>query len=602
MTDPLPSNRPGLGSTPFRGGVTFRVWAPNASQVGVERLVAGAPQATPLAPEGGGVWSGDVPGAAVGDRYHYLVQQIGGADEPRLDPRAAHATAADGDSIVYDHNAFRWDSVDYTAPLPGGLVVYEMHVGSFYRSDTSPIGTLDDAATKLPFLRDLGINAIELMPMAEFAGASSWGYNPALPFAVEELYGGPDALKRFVAAAHGAGLAVLLDVVYNNIGPQDNALWAFDGPVPGSPGGIYFYGPPRDHTPWADTRPDYGRSEVAEYLIDNARAWLDEYRMDGLRFDATAYIRNIDGDGDPSRDIPEAWALLQTINDQLTAAHPAKITIAEDNQSNDWITRPITDDHGAAFDSQWEPGFVWPVRSALAADNDGDRDMNAVVQAIVHGYSSRAAARVIYTESHDADANGGTRLPTQIDPTDPASYWSKKRSTLGAALVFTAPGIPMIFQGQEFLESLWFSDDHFLDWSKAETNAGIVELYRDLIRLRRNWFNTTRGLQGEGTHVYHINEADKVIAFRRWDRGGPCDDVLVVANFADRGYSSYTIGAPRAGMWLVRFNSDWPGYDPSFTGQASNDTSTRQAAVDGQPYCLDLGLGPYTAVLLSQAS
>jgi 1,4-alpha-glucan branching enzyme len=594
VTPAPPSQRPGLGSTPYPGGVTFRVWAPNAAAASVVRTAGQTTQTAPLAPEPGGLWSADVDGAAAGDQYHYLL-----GDQRRLDPRAWEATNSVGESVVYDQAAFAWPAGGYTTPGWTELVVYELHVGSFNKVTADHVGTLADAADKLPYLHDLGVNAVELMPLGEFAGDSSWGYNPGLPFATESAYGGPDALKAFVAAAHGEGIAVILDVVYNHLGPSDNDLWAFDGALDGAPGGIYFYGPPRAHTPFGDTRPDYGRVEVRQYLRDNALAWLEHYDLDGLRFDATGYIRNIDGGGDPAQDLPDGWRLLTEINDEVDATQPWKLTIAEDMQDNDWLTRS-TGTGGAGFDGQWDPDFVRRLRDVLAQPDDSSRDMAAVAGLISRRYSGRASARVIYTESHDADANGGTRVPTQIDPADPGSYWARKRSTLGAAIVFTAPGIPMIFQGQEFLESLWFSDDHPLDWTKAQANAGIVGLYRDLIRLRRDWSDTTRGLRGAGIDVHHVNGADKVIAYHRWDAGGPRDDVIVLANFSDRAYDGYAVGVPRAGTWRVRFNGDWPGYDPSFTGQASYDATATDDPADRQLWSTAVGLGPYTAVILSQ--
>ncbi|MGI8804007.1 MAG: alpha-amylase family glycosyl hydrolase [Solirubrobacteraceae bacterium] len=589
-----PSTRPGWGSTPYPGGVTFRVWAPNATAAGVVRTAGTAM----LAQEDGGLWSGDVDGALVGDEYHYAVTGLDG-EVKRLDPRAWRVTNSVGESIVYDQDDFAWPADGYRTPGWTELVIYELHVGSFNRPTGHNVGTLLDAAAKLPYLHDLGVNAVELMPVAEFAGDSSWGYNPGLPFAVESAYGGPEALKQFVAAAHALGIAVVLDVVYNHLGPSDNDLWAFDGSPSGAPGGIYFYGPPRSRTSWGDTRPDYGRAEVRQYLRDNAQAWLDHYRLDGLRFDATAAIRNIDGGGDPSEDIPDGWRLLADINDDVNARESWKLTIAEDMQNNDWLTR-ATAGGGAGFDAQWDPDFVRLLRGVLAAPDDAGRDMGTVAGLIARRYGDRAFARVVFTESHDADANGGTRVPTQIDPAEPASFWSRKRATLGAAIVLTTPGIPMLFQGQEFLEPLWFSDDHPLDWVRAEENAGIVELHRDVIRLRRNWSGNTRGLRGGGVAVHHVNHADKVVAFHRWDVGGLGDDVLVLANFGSRSYHRYTVGAPSGGTWRVRFNSDWPGYDPSFGGQESLDAPARPDGADGQPCSVDVGLGAYSVVILSQ--
>jgi 1,4-alpha-glucan branching enzyme len=173
------------------------------------------------------------------------------------------------------------------------LVIYELHVGTLNVKTEGQTGTFDSAMEKLPYLRDLGINAVELMPVAEFPGDFSWGYNPAHPFAVESGYGGADGLKRFVKAAHQHGIAVIIDVVYNHLGPSDLALWQFDGWSENGKGGIYFYNDHRAQAPWGETHPDYGRGEMRRYLRDNALMWLDEYRTDGLRWDMIIYIKNI---------------------------------------------------------------------------------------------------------------------------------------------------------------------------------------------------------------------------------------------------------------------------------------------------------------------
>ena len=159
----------------------------------------------------------------------------------------------------------------------------------------------------------------------------------------------------------------------------------------------------------------------------------------------------------------------------------------------------------------------------------------------------------------------------------------------------------MIFMGQEFLEDGWFHNDpQELDWSKATTHAGIVHLYRDLIHLRRNWFNNTRGLRGQHTNVVHVNKAGKVIAFHRWDQGGAGDDVVVVLNFANQSYGSYTIGFPRSGRWRVRFNSDSNAYSPDFGNWTSYDTDANGGPYDNMPLSGNIGLGPYSAIILSQ--
>ena len=169
-------------------------------------------------------------------------------------------------------------------------------------------------------------------------------------------------------------------------------------------------------------------------------------------------------------------------------------------------------------------------------------------------------------------ANGRARVPEEIWPGKVDKWFSKKRSTLGAALVFTSPGIPMLFQGQELLEDRWFDDQDPVDWSRRDRFAGIVDLYRDLITLRRNARGTTAGLLGGGVQVHHVDDEAKVVAFHRWDSGGPGDDVVVVANFSQQAHSGYTVGFPRGGRWKVRFNSDWAGYDSSFGSQHGYDT------------------------------
>lgn len=167
-------------------------------------------------------------------------------------------------------------------------------------------------------------------------------------------------------------------------------------------------------------------------------------------------------------------------------------------------------------------------------------------------------------------------------------------------MVFTSPGIPMIFQGQEVLEDGFFADGDPVDWTKLTTYAGIQTMYRDLIRLRRNWFDTTRGLRGQNLNVHHINDTNKVIAFHRWENGGLRDDVIVVANFANTSYTSYNIGFPRSGLWKVRFNSDWNGYSADFGNWSSFDTTAVAGAKDGMSYNANVGLGPYTVIILSQ--
>ena len=591
--------RAGMGALPYEGGTAFRVWAPHATAVFVSGSFNDWAEDThPLIHEGDGYWYGEAHGACPGDEYQFLIQ-AGPEVYHRIDPYAREVTNSVGNAIIADPT-FDWGGSEFAMPPWNELVIYEMHIGTFNDQPGGAPGNLDKAIEKLSYLNQLGINAVQIMPPMEFAGGFSWGYNPVNIFSVERDYGGAQAMKNFVKAAHDMGMAVIFDVVYNHLGPSDLDLWQFDGWSENNKGGIYFYNDFRSKTPWGDTRPDYGRPEVRRFLRDNALMWLKEYRIDGLRWDATAYIRNVFGNNNnPSNDIPDGWGLMQWINDEIAARQPWKIRIAEDLRENRWLTTP-TGDGGAGFNTQWAGGFVHPVREAIITGFDHAREMGAVEDAIYQRFNSDAFQRVIYTESHDEVANGRARVPEEIWPDQPDHYFAKKRSTLGAGLVFTTPGIPMMFQGQEFLEDEWFHDQDPIDWSKRDRFSGIVQMYRDMIQLRRNWYNNTRGLRGQHVHVFHVNNSDKVIAFHRWDQGGPGDSVIVVLNMANTTYDHYTIGFPEPGLWKVRFNGDWKGYDPEFGDHFSYDTFAHSSAKDGLPAVGNIGIGPYTMVILSQ--
>ncbi len=440
-----------------------------------------------------------------------------------------------------------------------------MHVGTYNAESWLP-STFDQCIEKLPYIKSLGVSAVKLMPVNEFPDDRSWGYNPSDPYAIESAFGGPDGLKRFVKAFHENGIAVIIDVVHNHYGPNDmgDGLWQYDGWSQDGLGGIYFYNDWRAATPWGHTRPDYGRPEVRQFLLDNAAMWLEEVGADGLRWDATSYIRTAGGfDGDGSAGIADGWSLMRHMNDELNARFPGRIFIAEDMQHNASITLP-TEHGGAGFQAQWDAAFVHAIRHAVISPSDETRSMAAVNSALAFRYNGSAFDRVVFTESHDEVANGKARVPEEIAPGKADSYFAKKRSTLGAAIVFTAPGIPMIFQGQEFLEDDWFRDDDPIDWSKKERFAGIFRLYKDLIGLRLNRGGYTRGLCGQNAEVFHLNPDQKLIAYHRWDAGGSGDDVVVVAT-SPTAPARPTPSAFRTGALLgACFNSDLRRYAAEF--------------------------------------
>jgi 1,4-alpha-glucan branching enzyme len=585
----------GMGAIVAPDGVGFRVWAPHAETVAVTGdFVEWDAAGILLSGESGGYWYGFVPGAAVGQEYRFVLTNGGNRIE-RVDPYAAQVTNSVGNGVIYDHNAFDWGGDDFTAPTLNELVIYELHTGTFAATADGQVADLDELAARLSHIVALGATAIQLMPVAEFAGDVSWGYNPAHIFAVESAYGGPDALKRLVKAAHAAGLAVIQDVVYNHFGPSDLNLWQFDGWSENGKGGIYFFNDWRSATPWGDTRPDYGRGEVRQFIRDNALGWLENFHLDGLRYDMTPYMRSVDAG---EMNIPEGWSLCHWINTEVRTKYPRKILIAEDLHSNPAVSDPGPD--GAAFHAQWDAQFVHPVREAVIVADDAYRSTNEVAEAISYSYGD-AFARVIYTESHDEVANGKARVPQEIDAGDPTGYYAQKRSTLGAGLVLTSPGIPMLFQGQEFLEGGWFRDTVALDWAQDEGFHGIVRLYRDLIRLRLNRDARTAGLTGGGINVFHNNDAANLLAFHRWRDHGVGDDVVVVANLSAAERGGYRIGFPAAGEWTCVFNSDARVYSDAFGDHLSTDVVAEPTAYDGLPASAELAIAPYTMLVFARA-
>ncbi|MCB2154630.1 alpha amylase C-terminal domain-containing protein [bacterium] len=586
-----------MGAIPYDGGVTFRVWAPNADTVSVAGQFNGwSSSSNLLSPEDGGMWSADVAAAEAGDQYKYVIKTDGDTMW-RTDPRAGAVVNSVGNGIIVDQDSFNW-TADFTMPSWNETIIYEMHVGTFYSPTGGTPSSWYYATQKLDHLADLGINMIEVMPINEFAGDHSWGYNPAHLFAPESAYGSVHDMKNFINEAHKRGIGVMIDVVYNHWGPSDldTAYWCFDGPCYDN-GGIYFYDDWRAVTEWGDTRPNYGRSEVRDFISDNAYFWLNEFNADGLRWDSTSNIRTQNSGG--GGDIGDGWWTMQIANDRIDGTWPEKLIIAEDMLNNEWLTK-TTGAGGAGFDSQWDSSFVHTIRNVIITGSDSNRNMWDVYDMLVHGYNNEPFQRVIYTESHDEVANGKARVPEEIWPGNSDSWFSRKRSTAGAALLFTAPGIPMIFQGQEFLEDGWFHDDDPLDWSKRTTQSGIYALYRDLVHLRRNIDGTTRGLTGEGLNIHHVNDGAKVIAYHRWMNGGEGDDVVVVINFSATSFTEYRVGFPRAGAWHARFNSDDSDYGADFTNLGNTFVETEDIDRDGMGQSAKFTLRPYTAIIFSQ--
>lgn len=577
------STRPGLGSIPYSeggtNGVTFRTWAPNATAVGVKGQFNGW-ATTPMVKEGGTpYWSIDIPGAQVGQEYKYRINN----NMDKRDPRSRRVSNSAGNSIIYDSNAFDWSGQTFNTPWINDLVIYEMHPGTFNAESWVP-SSFDKNIERLDHLKELGISAIELMPVNEFAADKSWGYNPADIFAIESSLGGPDAFKRFVKACHERGIAVLMDVVHNHYGPSDLALWQFDGWSQNGLGGIYFYNESaKAYTWWGDTRPDFGRAEVRQFIRDQIFMFLEEYRVDGFRWDSVFNMIYYNGG---NNSISESRTMLQDINWEISQSFPGKIRLAEDHAF----------DANMNFDGVWDVGFHDHIKWQVTQSSDSGRNVNWLADKITSWPSHQ---RVIFSESHDTvgDLNDKKRLPRDIDSGNPSSIWARKRQLQAASVVLTSPGIPMLFQGQEMNEDWTFSAETSLRWSLTNTHAGIVRAYADMIKLRRNKFGGTQGLKGTGVNVHHQDNVNKVMAMVRWDAGGGSDDVVVVMNLAATKWQSnnYEIQFPSAGTWYVHYNSDSSRYGADF-----EDIGPTQITAAGSPAKAMVNMGMYATLIFSK--
>jgi 1,4-alpha-glucan branching enzyme len=595
------STRAGWGSTPYDDvsgtGVTFRVWAPNATSVYVPGTFnSWSTTATPLVQERtsgalDGVWSADVAGVITGSQYKYYINNNAGLwkHDPRSRWVTAPGTAPGANDIVYDPTAFNWNGDSLAALALDGLFIYELHMGTF-PSSSAP-SRFSAATNQLDYLKSLGVNAVEVMPIAEFGNSgNSWGYDPAQLFAADNSqYGGPDGFKTFVQACHARGIAVLLDVVHNHYGPELLDMWNFDGwsgtnSLGG--GGIYFYESDTNLqiTPWGDTRPNFNSQQVGDFVQDNFTLWLSEYHVDGFRWDTPSTMIH----GNDGSYIASAGNLITAINAMLHTNYTGKISIAED----------VYDSFG--FDSAWDTSYPYTFTPELTNTVDADRDMTVIANAVEYNvrYGGLASSgRVAFLESHDVvgDMNGGVRLVTAIDPVTPNSYRARKLSTLGAAVTLTAPGVPMIFQGQEMLENQSFDSGLPVDWSKTNTYSYIVRLYRDLIGARRDLKGYTPGLEGDQCAMLQVDNVNKLVAFNRWKSAEPNQDVVVVANFANAILSNYALNFPSAGNWYVHFNSDSTNY-----GSDYDNVGSSVVTASGSPPTAKINIGPYSALILSQ--
>jgi maltooligosyltrehalose trehalohydrolase len=534
---------PPLGPRLVEGGAAFGVWAPSVRSLAVR--VGGGP-AVPLEPGERGTWWGVVERAGAGDDYVVVLD----GERERPDPRSRFQPyGPHGPSRLVDLGP---PPPTFTPPALQDLVFYELHCGTF-----TPEGTFDAAAGKLDHLAGLGVTAVEVMPVAAFPGTRGWGYDGVDLFAVHAAYGGPAGFRRFVDACHDAGLAVVLDVVYNHLGPDGNYLGEF---------GPYFTD--RYATPWgrAVNLDGPGSDFVRELVIDNAVMWVAEFGVDGLRLDAVHALHDA-----------SSVHLLEELAGRVHAARPGAVVVAESDLHQPALVT------GYGIDAMWADDLHHALQVALTGEApgylDGFQGLDKLARALHAGWvftgqyhpaRDRRHGRepiglggerfVVYAQNHDQVGNRGfgERLAALVGP---------ELDAVASVLVACAPYLPLVFQGQEWGETrpfLYFTDHRpelaeavrrgrraefaafgwaadvpdpndpatfersKLDWSRA--GGPVLELWRDLLRLRREvpaLGNCRRDLA-----TSRADRGRRLVTLERSDPSG--SRALVVANLGDR--------------------------------------------------------------------
>jgi len=515
----------------------FRVWAPKAKSVDV--LTGG--EKTTLTAVDGGWWQVDIPTAGPGTDYGYIID----GEEPAVpDPRSLwQPEGIHGPSRIVDHSAFEWHDAEWRAPVFPSAIVYELHIGTF-----TPGGTFDAAIERLEWLKDLGVTHIELLPVASFPGERGWGYDGVHLFAPYQPYGGPEGLKRLVDAAHGKGLAVLLDVVYNHFGPDGNYTGKF-GP----------YLTSLHTTPWGDAVnfEDAGAHEVRRFFIDNALMWLREYHFDGLRLDAvTAYM---------DRSATNFMAELARDVRELEAETGRTLVVIAESDLNDPQLVTAPEGGGYGLDAAWSDDFHHALVTYLTDDPSGyyadfgtlanlakSLESVYVYDGVFSEFRDRFHGRPVrdlpgwrflgYSQNHDQVGNRarGERLVHLV---------GEKLAKVAAALVLTAPFVPMLFQGEEFAASTPFQyfTDHeeelgklvsagrkreFVAFGWAPDQIPDPQAFATFTDSKLNWSET-----GEGSHAAMLEWYKQLIRLRRSTPelvNGRLDDVTVSIDEDDR--------------------------------------------------------------------
>ena len=593
-------------------GAAFAVWAPHAQRVSVVGDFNGwdgrrHPMRWRVEC---GVWEIFLPGVGAGALYKFEIVDAQGQCSVKADPYARRSEGPPGNAAWACEGALApdgstpGDSPQRPAPDHGTapIAIYEVHAGSWRR----PGGQMPDwdylAATLVPYASDLGFTHIELLPVSEHPFYGSWGYQPTGLYAPTARYGSPEALRRFIATAHAAGLKIILDWVPGHFPADAHALARFDGTA------LYEHADPKEgfHRDWNTLIYNFGRNEVRNFLVGNALFWVEQYGVDGLRVDAVASMLYRDysrpaGEWVPNRDGGrenyEAINFLRETNDILHREAAGVVTLAEESTAFPRVTG-ATAHGGLGFDYKWNMGWMNDTLAYFALDPMYRRwHHERITFAMMYAYSEH----FVLPLSHDEVVHGKGSLLGKMagDP------W-QKRANLRAlyGLMWAFPGKKLMFMGCELASPTEWNHDAELDWGLLQdpAHAGVQRLVRDL----NHAYRTHPGLHARdsdpgGFGWIHADDRDNsVFSFMRYGHAEH-EHLAVVCNLTPVPRDAYRIGVAHGGAWRECMNTDSAHYGGTNAGNQGR-VEAEPVPMHGQPWSLSLHLPPLAVIWLAPES
>jgi 1,4-alpha-glucan branching enzyme len=586
-------------------GVQFATWAPSARRVSVVGdFNDWDGRRSPMRRRTGGVWEIFLPGVGVGARYKYEILGAHGTVLPlKADPFgfAAERPPATA-SIVAVPGMPAWNDDAWMARRDAAdrrdapISIYEVHLGSWQRAEGNRYLTYDELADKLvPYVVELGFTHIELMPVAEHPFDGSWGYQPIGLFAPTSRFGSPEAFARFVARAHDAGIGVLVDWVPGHFPTDAHGLAQFDGTA------LYEHADPRQgfQPDWNTLVFNFGRNEVANFLLANALFWLDVYHIDGLRVDAVASMLYLDysrkdGEWIPNRyggrENLDAIALLRRMNVTAYADDPGIMTVAEESTAWPAVSAPV-DAGGLGFGYKWNMGWMHDTLAYMHEDPINRRyHQDELTFSFVYAFSEN----FVLPLSHDEVVHLKGSLLGKM-PGDDWQRFANLRAFFG--FMFGHPGKKLLFMGGEFAQDREWNHDRSLDWHLLDDprHRGVQTLVRDCNRLYRALPALhERDAEAAGFDFIASQRDESIVAFAR---RGRADDALaiVVTNFTPVTREGFRLGVPRAGTYAEVLNTDNAWYGGS--GVSNEPRRSEPVAAHGRPQSIAFRLPPLATVV-----